>query len=65
MNCTNLKAKFVTRRCFARSRLEAEYLAKSYEIIMPIYKRECLRARNQHRDEIEKVIAAYPREMGA
>ena len=56
MNSTKLKPKkkFIIRRGFARSRLEAEYLVKSYELVVPIYGMDCLQQRDLHRDGVEK-----------
>ena len=56
MNSTKLKpkTKFVMRRCFARSRLEAEYLVKSYELVVPIYGMDCLQQRDLHRNGPEE-----------
>jgi hypothetical protein len=56
MNSTKLKpkTKFVMRRCFARSRLEVEYLVKSYELVVPIYGMDCLQQRDLHGDGLEE-----------
>ena len=59
------KTKFIIRRHFARSRLEVEYLTKSYEIILPIYKRDCLKQGNPQQNDIEEVTAIYPEGIGA
>ena len=59
------KTKFVIRRFFARSRLEADYLAKLYEEIVPIYKKECLQQGNQQQNDIEEITAIYPEGIGA
>ena len=56
MNSTKLKpkTKFIINRCFARSRLEAEYLVKSYELVVPIYGMDCLQKSNLCKDGVEK-----------
>jgi hypothetical protein len=56
MNSTKLrpKTKFMVRRCFARSRLEPEYLVKSYELVVPIYGMNFLQQRDLHGDGVEK-----------
>ena len=67
MNYTELKpkTKFIIRRCFARSRLEVEYLTKSYEIILPIYKRDCRQRSNPQQNDIEEMTGIYPEVIGA
>ena len=65
MNCTKRKTKFTIRRCFAGSRLEADYLAKSYEIVLPIYKRGLQQRRNPQKNDIDEVTAIYPEGIGA
>lgn len=65
MNSIKSKAetKFLITRHFARSRLETEYLVKSYELIVPIFRTNCLKQRNLDKDTIGKT---KPREqMGA
>ena len=69
MKCTKLRTqgwgRLSIRRNFVRSRLEAECLAKAYEIVVPIYKREYLEQREQNRNSLENVIATYRQfEMG-
>ena len=61
MNCTKLRAqgRFSIRRNFARSRLEADYLARVYEIIVPIYKRRYLEQRDQNRGSLEKEAVTF------
>ncbi len=65
MNCTKLKAKrkFIISRGFAKSRLKAEYLVKSYELVVPIYGIYCLQQRNLHKDGVEK--ANHQERVGA
>ncbi len=65
MNCTKLKAKrkFIISRGFAKSRLEAEYLVKSYELVVPIYGMDCQQQRDLHKDGLEK--AKHRERIGA
>ena len=65
MNSTKLKAKrkFIISRGFAKSRLEAEYLVKSYELVVPIYGMDCLQQRDLHKDGLEK--AKHRERIGA
>lgn len=67
MNYTELKpkTKFIIRRCFTRSRMEVEYLTKSYEIILPIYKSDYLQQGNPQQNDIEEITAIYPEGIGA
>ena len=59
------KTKFIIRRCFAGSRLEVRYLTKSYEIILPIYKRDCLQQGNPQHNDTEEINRIYPEGIGA
>lgn len=61
MKCAKLRTngKLSIKRDFARSRLDAEYLAKAYEIIVPIYKREYPERKKQNEKGSEKVIVTY------
>ena len=61
MKYTKLRTKrrFSITRNFIRSRFEAEYLAKAYEIVVPIYKKEYLKQKEQNRDNSETEIATY------
>lgn len=61
MKCTKLRTQgmFSISRNFVRSRFEAGYLAKAYEIVVPIYKKEYLERREQNRDSLENVIATH------
>jgi len=65
MNCTKLKAKrkFIISRGFEKSRLEAEYLVKSYELVVPIYGMDCLQQRGLHINGLEK--AKHRERIGA
>ncbi len=65
MNCTKLKAKrkFIISRGFAKSRLKAEYLVKSYELVVPVYGIDCLQQRDLHEDGLEK--AQHRERIGA
>lgn len=67
MNYTELKpkTKFIIRRCFARSRLEVEYLTKSYEIILPIYKSDYLQQGNPQHNDPEEINRIYLEGIGA
>ncbi len=65
MNFTKRKTKFIIRRCFARSRLEADYFVKSYEIVLPIYKRGLQQHGNPQKNDIDEVTAIYPEGIGA
>lgn len=56
MVCTNKTSELPTRRVFARSRLEAEYLGRSYELIVPKYGRRY----SGSRTPTEKQPLAYP-----
>jgi len=65
MNCTKLKAKrkFIISRGFEKSRLEAEYLVKSYELVVPIYGIDCLQQKDLHINGLEK--AKHRERIGA
>lgn len=58
MNCTKVRRKFGIKRGFSGSRLETEYLAKSYEMVVPIYKWDYLQ-RNPHDYDTDKVDAIH------
>lgn len=67
MNCTRLgvKAQFMVRRSFAKSRLEAEYLAKSYEMIVPVYRMGVLRRKEVNKAGADEMFARHPEGIGA
>ena len=65
MNSTKLKdrRKFIVSRGFVKSRLEAEYLVKSYELVVPIYGMDCLQQRDLHKASHER--ARHRERIGA
>ena len=58
MNCAKVRRKFGIRCGFSESRLEAQYLAKSYEMVVATYKWDYLQ-RNPHDYGTAKVDAIH------